>query len=210
MKKLIIFDMDGVLFNTIEPAVQYQLLKRPTSTREDYLDSLRSEAHRSQWNENHKEIERTPEQKKEDRDYYILQKTKTDLFNGIKEVIEMLHSKNISMALNTNAYKETTLPLLDNAGITQFFDVIATRDTHESKIEKFNVIERKIGVSRDETLFVTDTVSDVVDAEKAGIETIAVTWGAHPKSFFEDRTYKNLLGIVESVSDLESNLQQLI
>lgn len=204
MKKLIIFDMDGVIFNTIEPVVGYQLLKRPTSTREEYIDSLRSEKHRSSWQEAHKEIERTPEQKQADRDHYIGNKTNSSVFNGIKELIQKLHSLNISIVLNTNAFDVTTLPLLEKADLVQYFDFIATRDTHVSKVEKFKLIEEKFGVSKKETLFITDTVIDLIDADHAGIETIAVTWGAHPKSFFEEESHSNLVAIVESVNELEA------
>jgi phosphoglycolate phosphatase-like HAD superfamily hydrolase len=54
--------------------------------------------------------------------------------------------------------------------------------------------------------FITDTLGDIRDADVANVPTIAVTWGAHNHSYFNREKNKNLIKIVDSVSELQECL----
>jgi phosphoglycolate phosphatase len=46
-------------------------------------------------------------------------------------------------------------------------------------VEKIKMVFNKYGVSANNCLFVTDTLGDLLEAEKTGVEGIGVTWGFH-------------------------------
>ncbi len=52
----------------------------------------------------------------------------------------------------------------------------------------------------------TDTLGDVREADIAGIPTIAVTYGAHNRSYFEREKHENLIAIVDTVKELEKTI----
>jgi phosphoglycolate phosphatase-like HAD superfamily hydrolase len=93
-------------------------------------------------------------------------------------------------------------PLLKYSKIDKFFDYVATKEVAIGKVEKFNIILEKYNVSKDETVFVTDTLGDLMESKSAGIPTIAVTYGAHNRSFFMRESHSNLVSIVDSVEEL--------
>ncbi len=74
----------------------------------------------------------------------------------------------------------------------------------KSKVEKFRMMEEKYGVRKNDMLFITDTLGDIREADKAGVPTIAVTWGAHDTSYFHREPHENLIGVVSTVAELEN------
>lgn len=55
-------------------------------------------------------------------------------------------------------------------------------------------------------IFITDTLGDIRDADLANVPTVAVTWGAHNRSFFNREPHKNLVKIVDDVEELQRYL----
>ena len=195
--------MDGVLFDSIEAIIAYQMMKYPTLTREEYLDALMGNDLDS-FSTHHTAINRTPEKIALDQEAYGDTKSKSTIHAGIGDLLEKLYDQGYKIVLNTNAYDRFTVPLLTNSHIIQFFDSVMTRNTSESKIEKFKLVLEKYNVSPDQVLFVTDTVSDVRDANSVGIATIGVTWGVHTREYFYREPLANLLETVDSVKELEN------
>ena len=85
----------------------------------------------------------------------------------------------------------------------KYFDFVATKEVSNSKVEKFKIIEEKYGVTSQETLFITDTLGDVREADVAHVPTVAVTWGAHNRKYFTDEPHKNVIAIVDMVAKLK-------
>ena len=53
------------------------------------------------------------------------------------------------------------------------------RETHTSKVKKFEMILEKYRIKSNETLIVTDTIGDVKEAKEVKIKAIGVGWGVH-------------------------------
>ncbi len=52
-------------------------------------------------------------------------------------------------------------------------------DVHKSKVEKIKMVFEKYSIGPKDCIFITDTLGDMREAEKTGIDAIGVTWGFH-------------------------------
>ena len=194
--------MDGVLVDTI-PNAREAFLKRHTGVTTDMYNEIHTGNYHTEAKKyTHLRIPETDEEKDKREASYVEMKSKTPLFNGVKDLLESLHSKGHTLVLNTNAYNKNCLPLLENLGIKKLFDFIATAEVSKDKVEKFKMIEEKYGASEKDMLFVTDALGDVKDAATAGVSTVAVTWGVHDRAYFEKEKHTHLVGIIDTVDAL--------
>ncbi len=76
------------------------------------------------------------------------------------------------------------------------FDLVASAEISRNKVEKFNMIEEKYQIKKEDMLFVTDTLGDIREADRAKIPTVAVLWGSHDESYVTREPHENLKGIV--------------
>ena len=120
----------------------------------------------------------------------------------MKTTLKDLHDHNY-VALNTNASDKNSLPLLKKHGIEKYFDIIKTGADGRSKVDKSELIMSELGVTPIEAIFVTDTAGDVLEAEEAGVPSIAVTWGVHKRDDFEEGEIGDgIIAIVDSAEEL--------
>ena len=112
---------------------------------------------------------------------------KTKPYDGIKELLDELQNKDILLAINSNKPDEFTKNLMKYhfPGIN-FIAVIGSRIGIPNKPDPFsaNEIVEKMGLDRNEILYVGDSDSDVKTAKNAGLKVVGCLWGF--------RDYKNL------------------
>ncbi len=205
-KKILIFDMDGVLFDTIPYAEKITLESYPGMTSAMY-----KELHSGNYHEElkkHASLKKviTEGEEMERRLAYAEKKKNAPLFEGIQDLLNELHSLGHILILNTNAFEANCLPLLEKAGIASLFDMIATAELSKSKVEKFTLITEKYHVHASDTLFITDALGDVKEAKTAGVPTVAVTWGVHDQTFFNREQHPHLVGVMNTVKELRDFL----
>ncbi len=206
MKKIIIFDLDGVLFDSSDIAFRAMQFLYPEYTIEIAKELLCGNFHDEveKFKRIHPQVQMTEEERALHKIEYSKQKLEAPLFMGIAELLESLHASGYILAVNTSAYERNCLPLLEKANIKNCFDFLATANISKSKIEKFEFIKQKYQVSNDNIIFVTDTLGDIREADAASIPTVAVTWGAHDISYFNREKHDNVVAIVDSVQELEA------
>jgi len=206
MKKVIVFDMDGVLFDTSAVAEQY-IRERFPDMPEDIRKELLSGNFHDQIQHYAQTLPpstETPEEREIRQAGFAARKLECGMYDGMYDLVIALHTDGYTLTMNTTALARNCLPMLEKAGLDTAFDFVATFETARSKVDKFNIIAEKYAVKNKDMLFVTDTLGDIREAEIAGVPTIAVTWGAHDMSYFTREPHTNLVAIVDTVEELES------
>jgi len=203
--------MDGVLFDSTKLVSDFMHFLYPTLT-----PAIQNEMWRGNFHEQmekfrlaNRGIEETPEEKINHRKAYAERKMRSPLFEGIMDLLQNLRKDGKILTINTSAFEKNCLPLLQNSKTDNLFDFVATAEISKNKSDKFEIISQKFDIPRNQMVFVTDTVGDIKEAAQSGVPTIAVTWGAHDRSFFENEKYDNLITIVDTVKELEDKLLSL-
>jgi len=205
MIKLIIFDLDGTLLNTIDDladCTNYVLKKNgfPTHEVEDYKyfvgsgvvklleRALPKDISEHAFSEIHEEFLHYYEIHKED---------KTVPYDGMVETLEKLQNKGIMLAVATNKPHELLPDLMQRFFPTiKWAAVFGNRkgvpvkpnpqivyDILDCINEGKDTIHR---VSNDEILYVGDTAVDMETAHHAGITKIGALWGFRTKEELEN------------------------
>jgi phosphoglycolate phosphatase len=207
--KVIIFDLDGVLYDSPKMVNDLFLYTYPTMTQEMMNEILCGNFHEEldKFKLTNKPREETIQEKESRLKMYQEKKRTLPLYDGMQKLLEFLFEKGYILTINTSALEKNCVPLLEYAGIAKLFDYIATKETAVSKVEKFRIIMKKYSVTPEETVFVTDTLGDVREADIAKVPTIAVTWGAHDLSYLTREPHQNVVAITSTIQELQTHLE---
>ncbi len=210
MKKIVIFDMDGVLIDSEVAAREYMISVYPMITKKMHQEILCGNFHEEmeKFRLAHPPKPETDDEREARKAAFAEKKAQCGLFDGIYDTLQQLHSDGYILVLNTSAIECNTTPLLERTGISSLFDFVATGEVSKSKVEKFAIIADRYKEEPGNMLFVTDTLGDIREADTAGVSTVAVTWGLHDTSFFNREPHENLKGIVTSISQLQNFISQ--
>ncbi len=200
--KLIVFDLDGVLFDSIELMHEYTAARFEHIPRQAIMELHTGDVDFSDI-KSEKWIKKpeTPEGIEARLQEYRDKKLSILMYPMMKELLHRL-GEGATLVVNTSAATEASLPLLERERIDDLFSLVATRDLHASKAEKFKLIGETFKTEPHEMLFITDSLGDVREAKHLNVPTIAVTWGVHDRSFFEREPHPHLVAIVDTVDEL--------
>lgn len=208
---IIIFDFDGVLADTGAVAGRYMIERYPDMTIELQKDMLCGN-----WHEEFEKVRQnftarkySDEEQESRRNQYIKDKIAAGLFPNIYSMLENLYNAGYTLVINTSAYPQNCHSVIETYKIGKFFDSIFDASHSKSKVEKFKMIIEKYNAKKNNLLFVTDTVGDLRESQRAGVPTIGVTYGVHDDLYFQREQSPVLKGLVNSVSDLYKCLSKL-
>ncbi len=188
MKKVIIFDFDGVLadsFDTFYPLVEDAMEQIGLSiTPKKYRDLFIDNVHKGFKNliKNKKKLGKFLEFRRTHYDkYYYDKKLKAKLFPKASEFIKVISRKYI-LSIASSGKQDNIRDLLKEEKIEKLFGLILADSNHSKEI-MIREISNKFRCKPEQTFFITDTVGDIKVAKKCGLKTIAVTWGFHNKKY---------------------------
>lgn len=202
--KVIIFDLDGVLIKSLDVDTSYLFKIFPTMTMSNYQEIIRGNFYEGikKFQLTNPKIIESDEERKARRMAHTEARLGIPLVSGMKEMLEKLYSIGCKLTINSSALEVNCTSILEKQNIRGLFDFLGVGELAESKVEKFKIIKEKYGVEDEEMIFITDTLGDLYEAKIANVPTIAVTWGAHNRSHFEQEAHDNLIAIVDSVEEL--------
>lgn len=210
-KKIIIFDMDGVLINSIGVMFELTSNRYPGVSYNEYQDMFKGNIHTEidTLKLKYSVKERTEEEHNLLRSNYTQKKIATTMmYPHIDVLLFNLKKQNYLLAINSSASGKNTFPILERLDIAQYFERILLKEDSLSKVEKFKMLMNHFECEPEDIIFITDTVGDVKEAAELNIQTIAVTWGVHTQEYFEEVS-ESIFKIVSSVKELEKILTEL-
>ncbi|MCM1512726.1 MAG: HAD-IA family hydrolase [Oxalobacter formigenes] len=109
---------------------------------------------------------------------------KSTLFDGITELLDLLHTQRIPWGIVTNKRKQLTLPLVKAIGLEKAACIISGDTTPHPKPHPEPVLEaaRQIGVAPQTCWFIGDDPRDIQAGKAAGTIAIAADWGYGTKT----------------------------
>lgn len=209
--KLILFDLDGTLLNTISDlahSTNHALEKNgfPTHPIEAYKLFV--------GNGMNKLFERAlPEGEKTDENIAKIRKTflprydshnteYTEPYEGIPELLHALQSEGLKMAVASNKYQQATEKLISRYfPEISFIAVFGQREGVPVKPDPAIVFEilKIAGLPAAAALYAGDSGVDMKTALNSGVTSIGVTWGFRPRSELESN---GAVYIAESPEDI--------
>ena len=192
MVKLIVFDLDGTLLNTIDDlanSVNFMLEKFgfPIFSIEEYKykvgNGMRKLIERS-LPQTHKNDEQIEKSLSVFMDYYNQHKNdNTAPYEGIIDLLNDLKNAGIKLAVVTNKAHMSAKPLIENTFIGVFDEIVGQKEGVPTKPNPQSVVSvlEKLNVTPDECLFVGDSGVDMQTAKNANIKAVGVLWGFRKK-----------------------------
>ena len=213
MKKLVIFDLDGTLLDTIADLAEsanhaLKQLGYPTHN----VETIRTFV----GNGINKLLERAlPAHEQTEENvvrmrahfvpYYDAHNADFSApYPGIVSLLEALQAKGLMIAVASNKYQEATYKLVKHYFPTiDFVEILGQREGISVKPDPTIVFDilRKANVNQEETLYVGDSGVDMQTAINAGVDAVGVTWGFRPRAELESFHPKGLIDEANELID---------
>ncbi|MDZ7623389.1 MAG: HAD family hydrolase [Ignavibacteriaceae bacterium] len=104
------------------------------------------------------------------------------LYEGIKEILHHLKSKDYPIGIFTGKGREASIITLNKLGVDHYFDLIVTGDdveNHKPSPEGILKFLNHFKLNPERVLMIGDSVSDVIASKEAGIKIASVLWDSY-------------------------------
>ena len=211
-KKLVIFDLDGTLLNTIADLAAatnhaLQALGHPTHPEADYRFMV--------GNGINKLFERAlPAGLKTDTNiqrmrqafipyYNIHNADRSRPYPGVPQLLQLLQREGVKLAVASNKYQAATTKLIGHYfADVHWAAVLGQREGIAVKPDPAIVhsILATCSVCSEDVLYVGDSGVDMQTAANAGVEACGVTWGFRPRQELEDLHPAHIVDCAEDIA----------
>ncbi len=136
------------------------------------------------------------------------------LFPMAKEVLNALKQRGFKLAIATSKDKGEMAKAIQYCGLEKMFDIICCGKEYGEKPNSAMLIHimNTLNVREDECIMIGDTVTDMEFAKAAKVKAIGVTFGAHsqeklksyePVAFLSD--WKQLTGVIDKLCSMKAS-----
>jgi len=126
------------------------------------------------------------------RHHFLAREHEAPLYNGVREMLADLHGRGKRLAIATGKARRGLERALDSTGLRPWFEATRCADEGFAKPhpDMLRVLLECTGVDPGGALMVGDTIHDLDLAVNAGIEAVAVSYGAHDETLLATRPAK--------------------
>lgn len=212
--KLIIFDLDGTLLNTIGDLAagcdhMLQLRNLPTHTFEDYCSFVGNGIMRLVERALPAEL-RTTEYvaaaRRDFVDYYIDHiDLHTQPYEGMTELVQELYRSGAKLAVASNKFQAGTEKLIKKFfPEIEFVMICGNREGVPLKPDTalVDLILNVAGVERTKCVMVGDSAVDILTAQRANIHSVGVSWGFRSRTELQKAGAEYIADNVEQLRDI--------
>lgn len=201
--KIVIFDMDGTILNTLldlQNSCNYALKKHgfPERTYDEVrmfvgngIPKLISRALPAGIDEEtHKAVLKTF------MEYYEVHcADSTCAYEGINELLSILKENGIALAVNTNKAQDAAVILADKYFNNYFDYVIGAVNEREKKPAPDGVefVLEKTGFNKEDAVYIGDSDVDYMTAKNSGIDFIGCDWGFRGEAFLREQGARKIV-----------------
>jgi len=199
-KKIIAFDFDGVIVDSIK--LSYDINK-------ELMPDLDYEDWRTWSNGNFHEIVRKRNDIKflfnDDNYRYFRKRYNKEVLKilpiaGINNILNKMNEKYTLVVISSNSQKSIELYLKKHNLIHYFQDLLG-EETSQSKVEKFKFVIKKYNTNSENLLLITDSLGDIKEANELNIKSLAVLWGIHDHSTLNLAAPHSIIARPEEILD---------
>lgn len=183
MKKVIIFDFDGVIVDSLELWTEAFISAcnaggfSQVASREAFLNLFDGNFYEEMMKAGIAE-KKVPLMRKKLEKAYTENKDSIKLIEGAREMLKVLARENKIYIVSSN-FSGIVQDILDSRGIKISGEILGA-DKGKSKVKKIESIKSR---HYDHVFFyVGDTKGDMVEGRLAGVKTVAVAWGWHSEA----------------------------
>lgn len=220
MIKLCIFDLDGTLLDTVKTIAyygNYALEKNglPTAPIKEYnyfagcgiknliINMLK---YSNSYTESNYEKVYNDYSTKYDNDVVGI----TTIFDGLKEVLDSLKNRGIILTVISNKPDFATKKVIETLYGKDYFNfVTGQKDGVPLKPNPTSVLSLidDLNVSKEECVYIGDTMIDMQTANNANIKSIGVTWGFRDEKELNDNGATYIVNTPQELFDLIVNIK---
>ena len=214
MKRLVIFDLDGTLLNTIEDlgnAANYALSRNgyPTHSLASYPFFVGNGVRnliRKALPDDARTDSIIDSLLKDFKEYYNEHNTDcTKPYDGIVELLRKLQDNGVKMAVASNKYQQATEKIIASYfGDIDFVAVYGQRDGVNVKPDPSVVfsILADAKVPKSDVLYVGDSGVDMETARRACVDSVGVTWGFRSEKELNEYHADRIVNKVSDIFDI--------
>lgn len=181
MKKLVLFDFDGVLVNTMPLWFSIHKDVNGDLTYEQFQEMSHGNFEERMLGDiKNKLFAKHPQEQEKYKAGLELH----SLAEVLKNQIELL-SENYFISIVSSGSEETISNFLSRNNLKSYFVDILGIETSRNKTVKINKLLEKYLIAKENAVYVTDTLGDIREANESGIKSICVTWGLHDRKTLE-------------------------
>ncbi|MFY8272581.1 HAD-IA family hydrolase [Pseudoalteromonas sp. SSDWG2] len=214
-KKLIIFDWDGTIMDsvpkivaTLQSAARELRVPEPDHVDAKNIIGLSLDTAVSTLFPEHSEHHQALEEQYKHH-YVSVDTTPSPLFDDVRETLQALKDKGYWLAIATGKSRRGLDRLLNNTGLADFFEISMTASEAKSKPDP-DMLEQILAfydIQREQAVMIGDTQIDMQLAANANMDAVGVTFGVHSQTELE--TY-NPIATVDNYKQLLDLFPQVI
>lgn len=199
-KKLVIFDFDGVLVNTIEPA--FEIHKKANA---DFTWDVFRKMSEGNFHDGYKKALENGHSHPEDFfENYTGIVREASVPEAMHALIKSLRGGYI-LAVVSSSTSWLIQEKLNLEGVGDLFSDVLGSDVDPSKTRKIQKLLEKHSVQNTHAVMITDTLGDMREARVCDVSSIGVLWGLHDRDSFSKG---EPFSIVEDVSELSDSIER--
>ncbi len=136
------------------------------------------------------------------RHHFLSGDHKLTLFSGVRDMLERLKAAGHALAVATGKSRIGLERALDHSGLRPYFLASRCADECHSKPhpQMLQELMAEFAVAAERVVMIGDTSHDLLMARNAGVDALAVTYGAHPHEHLLEH---GPLAALDSVPDLD-------